>query len=117
MAKATVSACVMTFNNADVIKECMENIKWADEIIVVDSYSTDNTVEICREYTDKIHQRKWPGFKDQSNYIVSLANCVLGGYCDNFDNGCAADLNGDGLYNVLDIVSLANCVLANNCGG
>ncbi|MBC8551418.1 MAG: glycosyltransferase family 2 protein [Candidatus Brocadiales bacterium] len=74
MAKATVSACVMTFNNADVIKECMENIMWADEIIVVDSYSTDNTVEICRKYTDKISQRKWPGFKDQSNHIVSLAN-------------------------------------------
>ena len=74
MTKPRVSACVITFNNDDVVKECMESIKWADEIIVVDSYSTDNTVEICRKYTDRVYQREWPGFKDQSNYIVSLAN-------------------------------------------
>jgi glycosyltransferase involved in cell wall biosynthesis len=73
MVKARVSACVMTFNNEDLIQKCMENVKWADEVIVVDSYSTDKTVDICRKYTDRVYQRKWPGFQDQSNYIVSLA--------------------------------------------
>jgi glycosyltransferase involved in cell wall biosynthesis len=64
----------MTFNNEDLVEDCLKNIKWADEIIVVDSYSTDKTVEICRKYTDKIYQRKWPGFKDQSNYTMNLAS-------------------------------------------
>ncbi len=74
MAKVKVSACVKTFNNEDLIEDCLESIKWADEIIIVDSYSTDKTVDICRKYTDKVYQRKWPGFKDQSNYTMDLAS-------------------------------------------
>ncbi|HDY68485.1 MAG TPA: glycosyltransferase family 2 protein, partial [Candidatus Scalindua sp.] len=74
MADVKVSACVMTFNNDDLVEDCLKNIEWADEIIVVDSFSTDKTVDICRKYTDKVYQRKWPGFKDQSNYTVSLAS-------------------------------------------
>lgn len=73
MDNVKISACVMTFNNEDLVEDCLNNIKWADEIIVVDSLSTDKTVEICRKYTDKIYERKWPGFKDQSNYIMGLA--------------------------------------------
>jgi len=49
--------------------------------------------------------------------IVTLANCVLAGNCEEQAYGCASDLNGDGGYNVLDIVTLANCVLADDCGG
>ena len=73
MNNVKISACVMTFNSEDLIEDCLKNIKWADEIIVVDSFSTDKTVEICRKYTNKVYQRKWPGFKDQSNYTMSLA--------------------------------------------
>ena len=73
MEKSMVSACVMTFNNDDQIEDCLKNITWADETIVVDSFSTDKTVDICRKYTDRVYQRKWPGFKDQSNYTMSLA--------------------------------------------
>ena len=47
--------------------------------------------------------------------IVTLANCVLGENCPDWDYGCAGDMNDDGFYNVLDIVTLANCVLAENC--
>ena len=42
-------------------------------------------------------------------------NCVLSQNCSLIQNGCAADINGDGGYNVLDIVTLANCVLSQNC--
>jgi hypothetical protein len=47
--------------------------------------------------------------------IVTLANCVLAGNCEDLEFGCAGDINNDGGYNVLDIVSLTNCVLAGNC--
>ena len=74
MAKVKVSACVMTYSKEDLIEDCLESIKWADEIIVVDSYSTDKTLDICRKYTDKVYQRKWTGFRDQRNYTMSLAS-------------------------------------------
>mgnify|MGYP004138109155 CR=1 FL=1 len=45
-----------------------------------------------------------------------LAGCVLLTNCQGLEYACAADLTGDGGYNVLDIVTLANCVLAQNCG-
>ena len=46
---------------------------WADEIIVVDSFSTDRTVELCKKYTKRLYQREWPGFIQQKSYAVSLA--------------------------------------------
>ncbi len=49
-----LSVTVITLNEEKNIRDCLESIKWADEIIVVDSGSTDKTVEICREYTDRI---------------------------------------------------------------
>ena len=73
MINVKISACVMTRNNEDLVEDCLKNIKWADEIIVVDSFSADKTVEISRKYTDRVYQRKWPGFKDQSNYTMGLA--------------------------------------------
>jgi glycosyltransferase involved in cell wall biosynthesis len=50
----SVSAIVITYNEEDNIKDCLRSIKWADEIIVVDSNSTDRTKEIAGSYTDKI---------------------------------------------------------------
>jgi glycosyltransferase involved in cell wall biosynthesis len=69
-----VSACIVCFNEKDNIKKCLESVKWCDEIIVVDSGSTDGTVEICRQYTDKVHHNKWPGFVAQKNHALSLAS-------------------------------------------
>jgi len=68
-----ISACIICFNEKDNIRACLESLKWVDEIVVVDSYSTDGTVEICREYTGKVFQNKWPGFVNQKNYALSLA--------------------------------------------
>ena len=72
--KATISAFIVCFNEEDAIERCLESVKWCDEIIVVDSFSTDKTLEICKKYTDKIFQRTWPGFKLQKQF--GLDHCT-----------------------------------------
>src|SRR3990172_1157538 len=71
--KYPISACIITLNEESRIRDCLESVKWVDEIIVVDSFSTDKTVGICREYTDRVYQRAWPGNIDQKNYTIGLA--------------------------------------------
>ena len=68
-----VSACIITFNEEDNIKDCLESVAWTDEIVVIDSYSTDRTVQICKAYTDKVCQRAWSGFLDQKNASIRSA--------------------------------------------
>ena len=70
---STLSVTIITKNEAANIKRCLESVRWADEIIVVDSGSTDNTLEICREYTDKIYSTDWPGYGIQKNRALSYA--------------------------------------------
>lgn len=54
MHNAKISAVVITLNEEQNIRWCLESVKWCDEIIVVDMYSNDKTVEIAKEYTDII---------------------------------------------------------------
>jgi len=68
-----LSVIIITYNEEENIRDCLESVRWADEIIVVDAFSTDRTVEICREYTDKIFLRKWRNFSDQKNFALSKA--------------------------------------------
>lgn len=68
--RAPVSAFVVCFNEEKNIRRCLESVKWCDEIVVVDSGSTDRTVEICREYTDKIFTRPWPGNRAQKQFAL-----------------------------------------------
>lgn len=65
---STLAALVLTYNEEDNIKDCLESVKWIDEIVVIDSFSKDNTVEICKKYTNKIFQRKFDDFSSQRNY-------------------------------------------------
>jgi glycosyltransferase involved in cell wall biosynthesis len=51
-----LSVVIITLNEEAKIRDCLESVKWANEIIVVDSCSRDKTVEIAREYTSKIHE-------------------------------------------------------------
>lgn len=60
-----LSVAIITFNEENRIREALESVKWADEIVVVDSMSTDNTVEICREYTERVYQIPWHGHVKQ----------------------------------------------------
>ena len=61
-----ISAVVRTFNEELNIRECLESVSWADEIVVVDAFSTDRTVEIAREYTDRVILNRWEGHIPQS---------------------------------------------------
>ena len=71
-----LSAILITNNEENNISECLASVAWADEIIVVDSGSIDNTVTLCRKYTDKILVTKdWPGFGPQKNRALDRATC------------------------------------------
>lgn len=73
----SVSLCMIVKNESAVLKRCLDSVSiLADEIIVVDTGSTDDTKEIARSYTDKIYDYKWIGdFSAARNYAFSLANC------------------------------------------
>ena len=68
-----ISALIVCLNEEDNIRDCLESLKWCNEIVVVDSFSTDRTVEICREYTDRVIQRPWAGYRDQKAFAHSQA--------------------------------------------
>ena len=72
-SRSPLSACIITFNEEHNIRECLESVAWADEIVVVDSFSTDATVDVCRKFTSEVHQREWPGWVAQKNYACSMA--------------------------------------------
>jgi len=69
-----LSIVVITLNEAHNIRDCLESVRWADEIIVVDSGSTDGTQEICREYTENVFVMDWPGFGMQKNRALEKAS-------------------------------------------
>jgi glycosyltransferase involved in cell wall biosynthesis len=68
-----VTATIITFNEAANIQAALESLSWADEIIVVDSESTDDTVAIARRYTDLVTVRPWPGYIAQKNFAAAQA--------------------------------------------
>ena len=69
-----ISVCMITFNTSRTVEKTLKSVlPWAHEIIVVDSFSKDNTPEIVKKYTDNFEQRAWPGFRDQYNYCISKA--------------------------------------------
>ncbi|EKF86487.1 glycosyltransferase family 2 protein [Methanobacterium formicicum] len=65
-----ISIIINTFNEEKNIKNCLESVKWADEIIIVDMYSEDNTVDIARKYTDKIFFFKRMGYADPARQFA-----------------------------------------------
>lgn len=71
--KIPVSVTIITKNEEKNIKEALESVKDFEEIIVVDSFSEDKTVEICKNYTDKIFQSKWKGFAGQKQFAIDKA--------------------------------------------
>jgi len=68
-----ISACITCMNEEQNIRRCLESVKWCDEIVVVDSFSTDRTVEICKEYTTRVYEHEWLGYIGQKNLIRGMA--------------------------------------------
>ena len=72
---AKISAVIITYNEELFIEKCLSSIDGvADEIIVVDSFSTDGTEEICKKYNVKFVKHKFEGYRDQKNYALTLAS-------------------------------------------
>lgn len=67
------SVTVITLNEAANLAGALESVSWADEIVVVDSQSTDDTVRIARRFTDRVFVRPWPGYVAQKNFAAEQA--------------------------------------------
>jgi glycosyltransferase involved in cell wall biosynthesis len=76
-----LSVIIITKNESAHIGSCLQSLVWADEIIVLDSESEDDTVEICKRYTDSVFISDWPGFgiqkqraleKAQGDWVLSI---------------------------------------------
>src|ERR1700731_4365421 len=68
-----LSACIITFNEADRIEACLRSVSFCDEIIVVDAHSTDRTRELAVALGARIIERDWPGYRPQKQFAVDAA--------------------------------------------
>ncbi len=71
MHKHKISAALITFNEEENIARTLEKLVWCDEIVVIDSFSSDATVEICTSYGAKVIQKKFNGYGEQKLFLVS----------------------------------------------
>ena len=68
-----ISATIITKNEGQNIERCLKSLQWVDEIVIVDSGSTDETVEICEKYNCKIVKSEWFGFGKTKKIAVNSA--------------------------------------------
>lgn len=80
-SKFSLSVVVLTKNEENNIAECLESVKWADDIIIVDDESSDKTAQICRKFTERIYSRKmdvegrhrnWAYAQAKNDWVLSL---------------------------------------------
>ena len=69
-----LTVTVITHNEADHIGAALDSVAWADEVIVVDSGSTDGTPEIARGKATRVVVREWPGYSAQKNFAADQAS-------------------------------------------
>lgn len=69
-----LSVIIICKNEEKNISTCLESIKWADEIIVVDAFSSDKTIDIARRYTNKVFQNHWEGYTAQRRFALEKAS-------------------------------------------
>jgi glycosyltransferase involved in cell wall biosynthesis len=70
---AGLSACIITYNEADRIEDCVRSVSFCDEVIVVDSHSTDRTRELAAALGARVIERDWPGYRSQKAFAVDSA--------------------------------------------
>jgi len=68
-----LSACIITYNEADRIEACLRSLSFCDEIIVVDSHSSDGTRELAARLGARVIERDWPGYRSQKQFAVDAA--------------------------------------------
>lgn len=69
----TITVIIPTYNEANYIQDCLRSISFANQIIIIDSFSTDNTLELLKEFNCEIIQRKFDNFSNQKNEAIKLA--------------------------------------------
>ena len=69
-----LSVVIITYNEENRIEECLQSVRFAGEIIIVDSYSTDRTKEIAERFPVRFSERKFDNFSSQKNHALSLAS-------------------------------------------
>ena len=69
-----ITAIIPTYNEENNIADAIKSVEWADEILVIDSYSTDQTVRLARQMGAKVIQRKFDNFSAQKNYAIDKAS-------------------------------------------
>ncbi len=72
--KQKITACIITKNEEAKIRRCLKSLVWCDEIIVVDSFSSDRTVEIAREFSSRVFEREWAGYAAQKQFAWDQAS-------------------------------------------
>lgn len=73
-SRPKISVNIITYNEEANIQDALESVRWADEIVVLDSFSTDRTPEICRKYTDKIINQEFVGYGKLRNIIIDQSS-------------------------------------------
>jgi glycosyltransferase involved in cell wall biosynthesis len=74
LRQVRLSVTIIARNEAQRIEAALASVAWADEIVVVDSGSTDATVDIARRFTDRVVVADWPGYPQQKNRAAGLAS-------------------------------------------
>ena len=67
---ATLSVAIVALNEEERLRACLESVEWAEELVVVDAGSSDKTVAIAREFTDRVLFRDWDGYGAQKNFAL-----------------------------------------------
>ncbi len=70
---AKITVLIPTYNEEDLIAQAITCSQFADEILIIDSYSDDNTIKIAKKYKCNILQRKFDNFSNQKNFAISKA--------------------------------------------
>jgi len=86
-----ISATIICKNEADHIEECLRSVAWCDEVIVVDSGSTDGTVEKAQRHAARVVHHPWEGFVAQKNFALDLATGEWI-FCLDADERCTPEL-------------------------
>src|ERR1700744_2077544 len=65
-----LSVAIITLNEEQNLSRTLASVRWADEIVIVDSGSTNRTVEIARSFGARVIEREWAGFAAQKNFAI-----------------------------------------------
>jgi glycosyltransferase involved in cell wall biosynthesis len=68
-----LSACIITYNEADRIEACLRSVAFCDELLVVDSHSTDDTRALAAALGARVIERDWPGYRSQKQFATDAA--------------------------------------------